>query len=227
MELQAVDDTEELEDSLSFCDLPIYGDAENFSRELHHQSTSSSSSSQSEDQQYFAFFCQEWSKTPTTKSDENIFFCGKLIPYKQPPLIHYNHNPQYDKVLRWNSMSSEESISSKPNNSKCTSLQFPIRNDGKLDKFDFPVRRVSMLAPPAKSRWYLFMFGLARFPVEMELRDIRRRQSRKSIKSNDKSDINRGKGGLWRMIRALGCGGHHHSNAATKAAYSCAPQVVR
>ncbi|KAM7504471.1 hypothetical protein LguiB_003375 [Lonicera macranthoides] len=233
MELQAADDTEE-EDSLSLCDLPIYGDAldsEDFSRELHHQTSSSSSHSHSEDQQYFAFFCEEWSKSPTTKShqpDENIFFCGKLIPYKQPPLIRYNHNPQHDKVLRWNSKSSEESISSKSNNSKSTSVQFPVRNDGKLDyKFDFSVRKVSMLAPPAKSRWYLFVFGLARFPVEMELRDIRRRQSRKSIKSNDKSYINRGTGGLWRIIRSLGCGGQRHSNASVEAAYSYAPQVVR
>lgn len=106
-------------------------------------------------------------------------------------------------------------------------MQFPVRNDEKLDyKFDFPVRKVSIQASPAKSRWYLFVFGLARFPVETELRDIRRRQSRKTIKSNDKSYTNRGKGGLWRIIRSLGCGGQHHSNASVEVAYSCAPQVV-
>ncbi|KAM7504470.1 hypothetical protein LguiB_003374 [Lonicera macranthoides] len=206
---QDIDDTEE-EDRLSFCDLPLYGDAaiwEEFSGELHHQtssSSSSSSSSRSEDQQqYFEFFTEEWNSP-----DTNIIFCGKLIPYKQVPL-QINSNP------------SDNSFSSKSN----------VKGTKFAHKYDFPVRKVSMLTSPAKkSRWYLLMFGLARFPMDnMELRDMRRRQSRKITKSpgGEKSNgLTRGKGGLWRMLRALGCSGQNHATAAVKAAYGCAPQLA-
>lgn len=206
---QDLDDTDQEEDRLSFCDLPLYGDAaiwEEFSRDqLHHQTSSSSSSSLSEDQQqYFEFFTEEWNNP-----DTDIIFCGKLIPFKQVPL-QINSNP------------SNKSFPSKP---KGKGTKF-------AHKYDFPVRKVPMLTSPAKkSRWYLLMFGLARFPVDnMDLRDMRRRQSRKITKSpgGDKSNgLGRGKGGLWRMLRALGCSGQNHATAAVKAAYGCAPQLAR
>ncbi|KAE8686286.1 GTP binding Elongation factor Tu family protein isoform 1 [Hibiscus syriacus] len=44
------------------------------------------------------------------------------------------------------------------------------------EKFDFPVKKVST---PVKSRWYFFAFGVGRFPMEIELKDMKMRQSRK------------------------------------------------
>ncbi|GMI72550.1 hypothetical protein like AT4G30230 [Hibiscus trionum] len=47
------------------------------------------------------------------------------------------------------------------------------------EKFDFPAKKVSTLASPVKSRWYFFAFGVGRFPMEIELKDMKMRQSRK------------------------------------------------
>ncbi|XP_039060041.1 uncharacterized protein LOC120203996 [Hibiscus syriacus] len=44
------------------------------------------------------------------------------------------------------------------------------------EKFYFPVKQVST---PVKPRWYLFAFGVGRFPMEIELKDMKMRQSRK------------------------------------------------
>ncbi|KAE8689584.1 hypothetical protein F3Y22_tig00110933pilonHSYRG00130 [Hibiscus syriacus] len=48
-----------------------------------------------------------------------------------------------------------------------------------VSKFHFPDRKVSTLATPVKSKWYLFGVGVGRFPMEIELKDMKMRQSRK------------------------------------------------
>ncbi|GFS32067.1 hypothetical protein Acr_00g0020630 [Actinidia rufa] len=79
--------------------------------------------------------------------------------------------------------------------------------------------RVSILTSPVKPRWQDMMFGLARSPArEMELREMRSRQSRQSppalfrLNSGDGQKVHRVEG-LLGLIRSLGCGSHHHHDA--------------
>lgn len=84
-------------------------------------------------------------------------------------------------------------------------------------------------------RWYLFMFGLGSFPVEMELTDMRRRQSRRVPAAVARSEgggeevgvCRSRRKGLWRMIRLyLGCGGGgRQTDAVAKVSYWCMPRV--
>ncbi|XP_059669169.1 uncharacterized protein LOC132314310 [Cornus florida] len=237
-------DLDEAEETLSLCDLPIYRDAsesENFFKEYQ-------SSSWSSDQDYFEFFSEEWS-TPTTTypPDNNIIFCGKLIPYKQPVSIDThklestNHkNPKRRGLFRWKSESlnkaktsargtkgpcKQKKVSkllyvSSPSKSLSSSpvLEKYTRGSG---RYGVSVRKVSVVAPPAKYRWYLFMFGLARFPTKMELGDMRNRQSRRGPSALFRLDSGgekaggcrrRWKGLWWGLIRAVGFGGRHHAN---------------
>ncbi|KAK8517106.1 hypothetical protein V6N13_092391 [Hibiscus sabdariffa] len=90
-------------------------------------------------------------------------------------------------------------------------------------KSDFPAKKVSTLATPIKSRWYLFAFGVGRFPMKIELKDMKMRQSRKynAMKSrasdrggnggdggrseNVKGDKGRrSEKGFWRLLKVLG-----------------------
>nr|GLL17954.1 hypothetical protein DVH24_023985 [Ipomoea trifida] len=79
-------------------------------------------------------------------------------------------------------------------------------------------------SPSGKSRWLLVFFGFSRASMEaMELRDIRNRRSRKMTSSSstrtedgdvESAIVSGGDGArrrLWRLIRALSCGGSHHS----------------
>uniref|UniRef100_A0A5B7CAY1 Uncharacterized protein n=1 Tax=Davidia involucrata TaxID=16924 RepID=A0A5B7CAY1_DAVIN len=217
-----MEDLDEAEETLSFCDLLIYSDAvdwEDFSKE---DQSSSSSSSSSDQENYFEFFSEEWNtNTPTTTG--NIIFCGKLIPYKDPAAasvadeLEINKKQQKPKnrwlFRSWNSNSFNKSNSSKSNGTKAS--------------------RVSILTSPAKSRWYLYAFGLARFPTKMDLGEMKNRQSRQGPSTmfrwdggDEKLAVGGSRGmGLWGLIRDLGCGGHRHANAVVKASIGCIPRV--
>uniref|UniRef100_A0A2N9EVY6 Uncharacterized protein n=1 Tax=Fagus sylvatica TaxID=28930 RepID=A0A2N9EVY6_FAGSY len=98
------------------------------------------------------------------------------------------------------------------------------------------VGKVTMLASPTKSRWYLYMFGMTRFPTEMELRDIKTRQSRikspsmmfRSVECDDmvkgNEDESRRGNGMWRLLRILGCR-RQHVNTVVKASFGCIPSA--
>ncbi|OIT38345.1 hypothetical protein A4A49_15464 [Nicotiana attenuata] len=88
----------------------------------------------------------------------------------------------------------------------------------------------------SSSRWYIFLFG---FPThEMELKDLKNRQSRKvNIASSSPSSAllcpfkngddqkNRGKGkkGMWGLIKALSCSGSatYEAQSVVKASIGC------
>ncbi|XP_059669168.1 uncharacterized protein LOC132314309 [Cornus florida] len=252
--MQGLDDHEEAEETLSLCDLPIYSGAaesENFSKE--YQSSSFSSS----DQDYFEFFSEEWS-TPTTTyplDNKNVVFCGKLIPYKQPVSIHTHNlettkhkNPKRRGLFRWQSGSFNKAKTD-PCNQKNESKLFYVSSSSSKSfssspvsekytygsgKYGVSVRRVSGApAPAAKCRWYLFMFGFARFPTEMELGDMRNRQYRRGPSTMFRSDSGGEKAsGGWRrwkglrgLIRALSMGGSNRANTVVKASFGCMPRV--
>nr|GMC70844.1 homeobox protein 9 [Ipomoea batatas] len=71
-------------------------------------------------------------------------------------------------------------------------------------------------SPLLRSRWFLFLFGMdGRFPKQMDLKDMKNRQSRKAAPSSPRA----GNRLRW-MIRALSCGdsdGQVHAQAIVKA----------
>ncbi|KAF7131498.1 hypothetical protein RHSIM_Rhsim09G0153700 [Rhododendron simsii] len=196
-----MDDEDETEETLSFCDIPIYSsesaDWENSSKEDQSLSSSSTSSSSS-DQDLFEFFSEEWSNF-STYPVQNIVFCGKLIiPFKEPELISTDTTHNLERK------SPQKPIKKLANKA--------AKSGGKNG---FCVRKVLFLGSPAKWRWNLLACGLgARFPTEMELSDIRSRQRKRSqpvplfLGGGGDKKVGGGKG-LWAMIKSLG--GRHHS----------------
>lgn len=146
------DQLDEAEDTLSLCDLPIYGDfrCDDWSDDC----LSKESRASDPDQDFFEFSSHEFDSQ--SLPSESVVFCGKIIPYKKPILTSERpHKPgkQRRRLSRWMSLLFQWGISS---NRSCVDKYGSLQN----------------------SRWHLFVFGLGRFPVEMELRDIKTRQSR-------------------------------------------------
>ncbi|XWS07910.1 hypothetical protein CRYUN_Cryun41cG0032700 [Craigia yunnanensis] len=106
------------------------------------------------------------------------------------------------------------------------------------EKFDFSVKKVSVSATPVKSRWYLFAFGVGRFPMEIELKDMKLRQSRKSKamkfqvpEGGKPENIKGGKErrrsakGLWRLLKVLGWNSKHTNADLVQASFGCNPHM--
>lgn len=84
----------------------------------------------------------------------------------------------------------------------------------RVGKYDIALKKA------AKPRWYLLMFGMVKFPPEMELSDIKNRQVRRNPPStlfpppldvNGNFPVSRSsstKGSAWRLLRALSCKDH-------------------
>ncbi|KAK6136040.1 hypothetical protein DH2020_030206 [Rehmannia glutinosa] len=215
--------TDESDETLSLCDLPLYSDQSE--EDLSAESQGSSSISSSE-QDYFEFFSQELSPTTTGFPPESIIFCGKLIPYKKTEsslekdsskLVHESKKQTNIKKKRgWGLFRWKFSLSK--NSKKGTTLMHKdqsgkkMYNSNKHEKgHDLPVHKMSILTSSSsgKARWYLFLFGISRFSSEVELSDIKNRQSRRHLPAPPTLN---GGSGLSRLIRVLSCGGNHHPN---------------
>lgn len=228
-ELQDFDDAEE---TLSLCDLPLNSSASDwnyYSKEDH---------SSSFDQDFFEFCSENF--TASTYPTDNIIFCGKLIPYKGATVAEKSQdldittkpkNTKKSSIFPWRSQSCKKSTTTSKH-----ALPVPLsENNGYAtrkftNKDDFSTKKASLLVSPMKSRWYLFAFGMARFPVEMELRDIKMRQSKKSpankLRQETGKEMSNGRRekGLWGLLRFLGCKSHH-AHAMVKASFGCMPSV--
>ncbi|KAJ6986930.1 hypothetical protein NC653_020231 [Populus alba x Populus x berolinensis] len=240
-ELQDFDDAAE---TLSLCDLPLNGYASNwdgFSRE--DQSLGSSF-----DQDFFEFFSEDFTASNIYPKDE-IIFCGKLITCKGEAVAEKTQilestkkakNTKKSFIFPWKSSSFNKSraTSSKQLQEKSDkTLQEPLsENHGFAtrkydDRYDFSMKKVSILATPTKPRWYFLAFGVGKLPMEMELSDIKMRQSKKSpsrmIQSEkviETSSGNKRGQGSWSLLRVLGCNSQH-SSARAKASLGGAPIV--
>ncbi|GLT88900.1 hypothetical protein SLE2022_069080 [Rubroshorea leprosula] len=156
----------------------------------------------SSDQDFFEFFGEGF--TPSTyHTADNIIFCGKLIPCEEPAVVTEKPQDPRKGCKQQKSKKIGRIFSGKKSKSE----------GEKRDKFDFSVKEVSVLATPVKSRWYLFAFGVGRFPTEMELKDMKMRQKRKSraaMMSRSDSGVEAVKDkrrtgkGLWRLLKLLG-----------------------
>lgn len=195
----AVDEAEEEEDALSLCDLPIYSDDvsewEKFSAGESQSSSSVSSSSSSSKSEFFEFFSEEWKKPA---SPEKIIFCGKLIIPPKDDAAPENKNN------RGNLTGTMRRKSSRKDNCDGEAA-LALRESAEPPS-----------SPLLRSRWFLFLFGMdGRFPKQMDLKDMKNRQSRKAAPSSPRA----GNRLRW-MIRALSCGdsdGQVHAQAIVKA----------
>lgn len=155
------------------------------------------------------------------------------------------------KLFRWKSLSFNKTRSSSPKGSKGKKV-YKDKNSSKgsiasasaspasksyvykTSKCDLSMGKVTMLTSPTKSRWYLLIFGMTRFTTEMELRDIKIRQSRikspsmmfRSVECDNmvKSNERCRRKGLWRLIKILGSRSQH-LNAVVKASFGCIPST--
>ncbi|KAK9913283.1 hypothetical protein M0R45_037105 [Rubus argutus] len=249
------DDPYEAEETLSLCDLPTHSDSaqwDDFSKEYQ------SSSFDKDEDNFFEFFSEEFTASTYPSSNKDIIFCGKLIPYnKEAPQVIAAAEKKTQKnsevsnkkagcsikkwrLFRWRRFKgSKHKIVATPNQAKSTStttktISFPASKSYK--RCDLSLGKVSILSSNrSKSKWYLFMFGMTKFPTEMELRDIKSRQCRRSpstmfgSNNSEAGDEVTGKGnkgisnnssrtkGLWGLLRNLGCSSQQ-PNAVVKAA---------
>ena len=217
----SLQDFDVAEDTLSFSDLSsndINGSVENFSKEYQF------SSSFHDQDHFFEFFSSEdFSASSTYSTDNNVIFCGKLIPYKEKTVVEAEKPPKNTSkrhIFSWRSNPKQEKCSK-------TLKSFPALQESTHNKgYDFSRKKASILMNSMKSRWYLF----GRFPMEMELRDMKRRQSKrqqaKLIQHDDTSEkIKSGNRrekveNLWSFLRVFVCMGQQ-KNARVKASFGC------
>ncbi|KAK7379787.1 hypothetical protein VNO78_34307 [Psophocarpus tetragonolobus] len=216
--LLQVDPYEE-EETLSLCDLPIYSGSvsgrwggDDWSKE--------DGKSFGDDDNLFEFFSEEFS-TSSNATAENIIFCGKLIPFKDiPPRVESSNDQKGSVILPWKpvkkakpTLKKEEKLERKG----CKSFSCDYTSNGK----------VSLLRCTTKSRWFLFMFGMSKLPsTEMELRDIRNRQSRRrgaAVMFPTAAEGKSGCRGMWKMLKSislvLGCRSSKIAKDVVKAAF--------
>ncbi|XP_017985320.1 PREDICTED: uncharacterized protein LOC18589263 [Theobroma cacao] len=238
------DPAEEAEEALSLCDLALdldaNGNSDNDLGKLPAQSRRSSSEAAPE----FFEFLSDVSSDMCPADD--IIFCGKLIPLKQQPVSFQRQKgyPSDEKrknhVLRKRSESLSELRSSSMTRSSSTKNTTLLRNSRSLDYQK--LHRYEMERNPStrsagkthvlpkkavKPRWYVFMFGMVKFPPEMELQDIKSRQFGRSPSvmfppmedGGKKFAGNRcsGKGSSWSLLKALSC--RDHTSVAVTASF--------
>ncbi|KAL1086137.1 hypothetical protein V6Z11_D08G096900 [Gossypium hirsutum] len=168
---------------------------------------------------------------------DDIIFCGKLIPLNEQSIPFQTRKDcsfeegRENHVLRKRSESLSElrsdSITRTGSTKEYTKL---LRNSRSLDYKK--LRRYDMDRNPStrsggksevptkkliKRKWYVFMFGMVKFPPEMELKDIKIRQCRRNPSimfptaedGGKKHSGNRSSGkGSWSLLKALSCRDH-------------------
>lgn len=195
-------------ETLSLRDLPMYGESD-YAEEYYD------SSSDEQVFDHFEFFSEEWS-IPISSRADSILFCGKLIADK-----NYNQSAGGKRGLNSKTWKPYD----QKGNFKSVSASNCMKKMGACEeKNDMLAYKITFFKSPTRSRWFLFLFGSAKIPAEMEIRDIRRRQIKKSMSQQslggDSAKItSRKKRGIgwWKLIRALGCDSHHHADSVINA----------
>ncbi|KAJ4720841.1 Protein unc-13 4B like [Melia azedarach] len=188
---------EAAEETLSLCDLAVNSNSEDylndndFSEEQCRQSTS-------DEQDFFEFFSEDFTAASTYPRDD-IIFCGKLIPYREPAAVpeqtqntNTQKNIKKSRIFPWKSNSfnkySRSTSSKAQRHEKSTysykSLSQKVNGYETFNyEYDFSEKKVSsstVAAASVRPRWYLFAFGYGRtFSTEMELKDMKSRQNRR------------------------------------------------
>ncbi|KAI6676465.1 hypothetical protein NL676_037261 [Syzygium grande] len=233
------EDSFEAEETLSLSDLPLR------SHEAAHlddfngtesQTSSSSSSSDEDDGEEDLFEFMNQNVARSTQPASNIIFCGKLISCEEPspPVYEIPREGQASKHNKPSSLSSRsrtisEGLKDRQSMTHTVHSPSPQRARGSkvtpLEKYGYANRKLSsgykatvVAYPSPKSKSYFIMYGLSKFPMEMELRDTRKKHktspSRLHRPSNGRdivevSDGNKDEKGLWGVMRAISCKSYH------------------
>ncbi|KAL2502271.1 hypothetical protein Fot_36119 [Forsythia ovata] len=244
--------TEEAEEALSLCDFPLNVDeseSKDFSKIQDRRSSS-------EPSDFFEFFSDVSSDMSHA---EDIIFCGKLVPYKEQTLSNYHiHNSlstDYNSLKGFNTRRCE---SMSDQNTRSHETKMLMRNSRSLDyrklrrnsslgmkSEDSEIQRSSSKSSTKsdvpgskllKPRWYILMFGLVKFPPEMDLQDIKNRQIRRNIpgtvfpavETGGKVPVSRNeRRNSWGqdLLRVLSC--KDHASVAVTASIDSVRQVRR
>ncbi|XP_059669166.1 uncharacterized protein LOC132314308 [Cornus florida] len=221
---------EEDEDTFSLRDLPIHDHGD----DDHQDQTTTPRAST--DQDLFEFLGDLSSQINHSDNDDNnnIVFCGKVIPYDEDQLNEYQkrdylsvrsssfhkshtHDHSYDQL------SNESDRFVRKNRSK--SLRFPSseafqnRSSSVAKCEPSPIRTVNITAITSmstKSKCRMFMFAPVKFKPEMEMSAIKKRQSRRAPAPMFPAAVDGGEvvsGGRkshhhWGLARQLRSGAH-------------------
>ncbi|KAI4385728.1 hypothetical protein MLD38_003723 [Melastoma candidum] len=250
----AEEDVEDGVETLSLCDLALYGDGDAAGK--CDEGRCSTSSEENCDQELFEFSSGELGSAPIQRA-EKIVFCGRIIHFQdqQPPMLCVAKSPVKDcprketstmaticrtnrrRLFRWRLR-----LFRKPRMSGYHKMKAGGDDDdppGRKQK-----QRRKTYSRGVSGKWYFLMFGSARFPVEMGLQDIKSRQGRRTNPSklfglSDYAESEAGYSettrsttrswGLTNLLRCLNRGnGHHdnssHRNAVVKVSNGCFPR---
>ncbi|KAM0985947.1 hypothetical protein ACFX13_013401 [Malus domestica] len=229
------EEEEDAEEALSLSDLPLDNIHEQVN-EVHDRSSKHLHTRRSSADQFFEFF-SDFSSDSFMCSAEDIIVCGKLIPFKdhtnEAPKTTCTNNGYHKKDSSFRRRSeSLPGLQSSVARSSSTKNQIMMRNSRSLD-YQKLHRQSSMVSPtPAemernsstksvgkydkksgnKPKWFFLMFGIVRFPSEMDLSDIKNRQIRRNPSTtlfrSEASDNRSSEKGSWRLLRALSCKDH-------------------
>ncbi|KAG8372380.1 hypothetical protein BUALT_Bualt12G0060200 [Buddleja alternifolia] len=188
---------------------------------------------------------------------EDIIFCGKLMPYRKPSFddkILKSVSDHYDSIKlsrRYcESLPDQVNRSIKSKNSRFT------RSSRSLDCKRSQLRRNSSLVMKSeasdihrsfskgsaksealrgcnsKPRWYALVFGLVKFPPEMDMRDMKNRQVRRNpgslfaaVDGGGRIPADRRSSWGYDLLRVLSCKSHASVGVAATSSIGLVPQV--
>lgn len=236
------DDHQHLE-SLSLRDLPLTSADDSHplrqqqSAKINHSRRRSSSSSCSDPTSDFFFeFLINHDDDLITSSADDVIFHGRLLPFtpppprrslslssiaarltrsqltesSSPPAIRPSRSLNYRKLHRKHKQKNEKKkkLRRNSNPSKNNSGYIDNNNNNNSEKII-----------PAKLPWYLIAFGLpVKIPAEMELKDIRNRQFRRRLFSDDRNN-SCSSSASWRLLSVLSCKSHATVDVSNKAPF--------
>lgn len=243
--LDELQDESSEEEALSLCDLPVNHNAfQEFAEPppLHCYSYSSvlSLRPQQPAVEVFEFITSNSDMCPA----DDIIVSGKLISLKDNqchlPKQTDEITPNEDHVKqntrgcrRSESLSELRSASHSSNSIKAQAVRSSRSVDDKRHRRSYSsfvcdqLNRNCSKAP--KSRWQLLIsgIGMVKFPPEMELRDIKNRQSRRSttntLLSGSEAKSKSATGSTWGLIKALSC--KDHTSISVTTSFVCMPHI--
>ncbi|KAK6136972.1 hypothetical protein DH2020_029283 [Rehmannia glutinosa] len=211
------------EEALSFCDFPL---------NPNEPAEKNNSYSKTQSSDLFEFFFNDL-KSKNIANAEDIISCGKLVPYKQQPLPPDDDDLVHDQILksisgdydainssrrsceslpelnptRSNSSSRLTSLDSRKLRRNYSSMVVVKSQNSDIERSSSKGSTKSEGIKVLKPRWYALIFGnLVKFPPEIDLRDMKKRQIRRNTGSM--FPANRRSSWGHDLLRVLSCKNH-------------------
>ncbi|KAJ8439577.1 hypothetical protein Cgig2_024164 [Carnegiea gigantea] len=208
----AANESHDQEESLSLRDLPLT--PPHSSTAIDPPPTVNHSCRSSASDFYFEFLVNH--DDFVTSPADDVIFGGRLLPFAPPPprrslslssvcrrsdsLLRTESKPQ----LTQSAIRPSRSLNCRKSSSKAELLPRNSSNSCRGFNSDH-YKTAAGLKPP----WYWLVLGLpARIPAEMELKDIKSRQIRRSISPAGSFSGDRCSSASWRILSVLSCKSH-------------------